>query len=35
MHKKVAKVNEGSHIFITGASGGVGSALLDLGKRKN
>ena len=35
MLKKVAKVNEGSHIFITGASGGVGSALLDLGKMEN
>ena len=35
MLKKVAKVKEGSHILITGASGGVGTALLDLGKLEN
>jgi NADPH:quinone reductase-like Zn-dependent oxidoreductase len=35
MIKKVAKVNEASHILITGASGGVGSALLDMGKMEN
>ena len=35
MLKRVAKVNEGSHILITGASGGVGSALLDMGKMEN
>jgi NADPH:quinone reductase-like Zn-dependent oxidoreductase len=32
MLKKLAKVKEGDYILITGASGGVGSALLDLGK---
>jgi NADPH:quinone reductase-like Zn-dependent oxidoreductase len=32
MFKHVAGVKEGNHVFITGASGGVGSAFLDLGK---
>ena len=32
MLKKVAKVNVGNHVFITGASGGIGTALLDLGR---
>ncbi|MFI5138348.1 MAG: medium chain dehydrogenase/reductase family protein [Sphingobacteriales bacterium] len=35
MMKKVVAVNEGNHVLITGASGGVGSALLDLGKMEN
>ncbi len=35
MLKRVAHANEGSHVLITGASGGVGSALLDLGKMEN
>ena len=33
--KKIAKVKEGDHILITGASGGVGSALLDIGMLEN
>lgn len=32
MLKRIAKVQEGNRILITGASGGVGTALLDLGK---
>lgn len=32
MFKHVAGVKEGNHVFITGASGGVGTAFLDLGK---
>ena len=35
MMKRVAKVNAGDKVLITGASGGVGSALLDLGKLFN
>jgi NADPH:quinone reductase-like Zn-dependent oxidoreductase len=35
MLNKVARVKEGNRALITGASGGVGSALLDLGKMKN
>jgi NADPH:quinone reductase-like Zn-dependent oxidoreductase len=35
MLKRVAKIHEGNHVFITGAGGGVGSALLDLGRMFN
>jgi len=35
MIKKVAQVSEGNNVLITGVSGGVGSALLDLGKMEN
>jgi NADPH:quinone reductase-like Zn-dependent oxidoreductase len=35
MLKKIANIKEGNNVFITGASGGVGSALLDLGKMYN
>jgi NADPH:quinone reductase-like Zn-dependent oxidoreductase len=34
MLERVAKVQQGNKILITGASGGVGTALLDLGKLK-
>lgn len=35
MLKRIANVKEGDCVLITGASGGVGSALLDLGKLYN
>jgi len=35
MLKKIARVKEGDRIFVTGASGGVGTAFLDLAKMEN
>jgi NADPH:quinone reductase-like Zn-dependent oxidoreductase len=35
MLRKAAKVQSGEHVLVTGASGGVGTALLDLGKMYN